>query len=82
MSVNDDWVYLYRFTRDWVCKNKYIDILVCCCMLCSLLDILTHLWVHFSKSYNSFQNLVSCFSNYIPKSSKLSVEINFSCYML
>ena len=24
---NDDWVYLYRFTRDWACKRKYIDIL-------------------------------------------------------
>ena len=36
------WVYLGLFTGDWVCYSKCFDVVVCFCMLCSLLDILTN----------------------------------------
>ena len=46
-----DLAFLSMFTGEWICKSKRFDVVVCFCMLCSLLDIITnHLWVHFSKS--------------------------------
>ena len=46
-----DLVYLCRFTGDWVFEIKYFDVVVCFCMLSSMLNIVTnHLCVNFSKS--------------------------------
>ena len=44
-------VCLSMFACKWVCYSKFVDVLVCFCMLCSLLNVLEHhLWVQFSKS--------------------------------
>ena len=49
--VGYDLAFLSRFTGEWICKSKRFDVVVCFCMLRSLLDIITnHFWVHFSKS--------------------------------
>ena len=44
-------VCLNMFACDEICLSTFFDVLVCFCMLCSLLDILAHhVWMHFSKS--------------------------------
>ena len=39
--VGYDRLYMSRFTEDWVCYSKCIKVVVCCCMLSSILEILT-----------------------------------------
>ena len=44
-------VRLSLFACKWVCYNKFFDVLVCFCMLCSLVKVLAHhLWVQLFES--------------------------------
>ena len=48
-------VCLSVFACKWVFYRKFFNVLVCFCMLCSLLNLLTqYLWVHFLKSTKNY----------------------------